>query len=110
MRSLYMATVAACVRPTPTPPSCKRSSTLRSESGNRTYSITAKRMISGRVLTYLNGECFVICGFYKYTLLASTEFNLTVPTGVIAGLGGHGYVAAITAAYSQISHATTDYV
>jgi len=28
---------------------------------------------------YLNGECFVICGFYKYTLLASTEFNLTVP-------------------------------
>ena len=36
-------------------------------------------MISGLVLKYLNGECFVICGFYKYTLLASTEFNLTVP-------------------------------
>ena len=33
----------------------------------------------GLVLKYLNGECFVICGFYKYTLLASTEFNLTVP-------------------------------
>jgi hypothetical protein len=29
---------------------------------------------------YLNGECFVICGFYKYTLLASTEFNLMVWT------------------------------
>jgi len=43
------------------------------------YSITAKRMISGLVLNYLNGECFVICEFYKYTLLASTEFNLTVP-------------------------------
>jgi hypothetical protein len=36
-------------------------------------------MISGLVLKYLNGECFVICEFYKYTLLASTEFNLTVP-------------------------------
>ena len=46
---------------------------------NRTYSITAKRIISGLVLKYLNGECFVIWGFYKYTLLASTEFNLTVP-------------------------------
>ena len=41
-------------------------------------------MISGLVLKYLNGECFVICGFYKYTLLASTEFNLTVPTVVLA--------------------------
>ena len=36
-------------------------------------------MISGLVLKYLNGECFVIRGFYKYTRLASTEFNLTVP-------------------------------
>jgi hypothetical protein len=35
-------------------------------------------MISGLVLKDLNLECFVICGFYKYTLLASTEFNLTV--------------------------------
>ena len=43
-------------------------------------------MISGLVLKYLNWECFVICGFYKYTLLASTEFNLTVPLGVIPGL------------------------
>ena len=61
------------------PRSCRRSSTLRSESGNRTYNITVRRMISGLVLKYLNGEWFVICGFYKYTLLASTEFNLTVP-------------------------------
>ena len=37
-------------------------------------------MISGLVLKYLNEECFVIWGFYKYTLLASTEFNLTVPS------------------------------
>ena len=41
--------------------------------------ITAKRMISGLVLKYLNGERFVICGFYKFTLPASTEFNLTDP-------------------------------
>ena len=53
---------------------------MQSESGNRTQSITAKRMISGLVLKYLNGKCFVIRGFYKYTLLASTEFNLTVPS------------------------------
>jgi len=39
-------------------------------------------MISGLVLKYLNWECFVICGFYKYSLLASTEFNLTVPSYV----------------------------
>jgi len=43
------------------------------------YSITAKRMISGLVLKYLNGECFVIRQAYETTLLASTEFNLTVP-------------------------------
>ena len=62
----------------------QKSSTLRSENGKRTYSITAKRMISGLVLKYLNGECFVIWGFYKYTLLASTEFNLTVPLLVLS--------------------------
>ena len=52
----------------PTPRSCQRSSILRSESGNRTYSITARRMISGLVLKYLNGESFVIRRGYKYTL------------------------------------------
>jgi hypothetical protein len=65
------------------PRSCRRSSTLRSESGNRTYNITAKRMISGLVLKYLNGECFVIRQAYETTLLASTEFNLTVPSSCI---------------------------
>ena len=109
MRALYLATVANRVMPAPTPRSCKRSSTLRSESGKRTYSITAKRMISGLVLKYLNGECFVIfrcykyspaqlklvlsdraaltappqwviiCGCYNYTLPASTGFDLMVP-------------------------------
>ena len=42
-------------------------STSRSESGKRTYSIAPKRMISGLVLKYLNGECFVICRCYKYS-------------------------------------------
>jgi putative transposase len=36
-------------------------------------------MISGLVLKYLNGECFVIWRGYETTLLASTEFNLTIP-------------------------------
>ena len=61
------------------PRSCRRSSTLRSESGKRTYSITAKRMISGLVLKYLNGECFVIRRGYETTLPVSTSFCLTVP-------------------------------
>jgi hypothetical protein len=38
----------------------RRSSTFRSESGNRTYITTAKRMISGLVLNYRKGERFVI--------------------------------------------------
>jgi hypothetical protein len=49
-------------------------------------------MISGLVLKYLNGECFVICGFYKYTLLASTEFNLTVPLTPLGESSGTGAV------------------
>jgi len=32
------------------PHSCRRSSTFRSDSGNRTYILTARRMISGEVL------------------------------------------------------------
>ena len=63
---------AACVAPEP-----------NQRPSQQVKSITAKRMISGLVLKYLNGECFVICGFYKYTLLASTEFNLTVPPQVM---------------------------
>jgi hypothetical protein len=54
-------------------------------------------MISGLVLKYLNGECFVICGFYKYTRLASTEFNLTVPASPI------GHISSSTIFESSIS-------
>ena len=53
-------------------------------------------MISGLVLKYLNGECFVICGCYKYSLLASTKFNLTVPSSVllVASLVAIGVLAS----------------
>ena len=37
-----------------------RSSTFRGDIGKRMYSFTAKRMISGEVLKYLNGESCVI--------------------------------------------------
>ena len=83
MRALYLATVANRVMPAPTPRSCRRSSTLRSESGKRTYSITAKRMISGLVLKYLNGECFVIRRGYETARPVSSSFCLTVPEGLL---------------------------
>ncbi|MDB0044809.1 hypothetical protein N9F03_05815, partial [Planktomarina temperata] len=38
-----------------------------------------KRMISGLVLKYLNGECFVIRRGYETTLPVSSSFCLTVP-------------------------------
>jgi hypothetical protein len=42
------------------PRSCRRSSTFRSDRGYRTYIITARRMIAGLVLKYLNGSRFII--------------------------------------------------
>ena len=54
-----------------------QSSTLRSESENRTYIITASRMSSGLVLKWRNGECFVIRRGYKVALPASSKFTLT---------------------------------
>ena len=61
------------------PRSCKRSSTLRSDSGKRTYNITARRMISGDVLKYRNGLSLVILKGYFGTLPASIRFPLTEP-------------------------------
>ena len=53
-------------------------------------------MVSGLVLKYLNGECFVIRGFYKYTRLASTEFNLTVPSnGMRLSIGDVVFLATL---------------
>ena len=56
----------------PMPRSCKRSSTLLSETGKRTPSATAKRMVSGLVLKYLNGECLVIRPGYEIALPVSS--------------------------------------
>ena len=41
-------------------------------------------MISGLVLKYLNGECFVIRRGYETTLPVSSSFCLTVPAEEIA--------------------------
>ena len=79
MRALYLATVANRVMPASKPRSCRRSSTLRSDSGKRTYSITAKRMISGLVLKYLNGAHFIIRRGYETARPVSSSFCLTVP-------------------------------
>ena len=62
------------------PRSCKRSSTFRNESLKRTYIITTRRMISGLVLKYLNGECFLIRRADETTLPVSSSFCLTVPS------------------------------
>jgi len=59
-------------------------STLWSESGTRTYSITARRMISGLVLKDLNEERFVIRRGYETTLPVSSSFCLTVPLDRLA--------------------------
>ena len=67
----------------PTPRSCQRSSILRSESGKRTYSITARRMISWLVLKYLNGERFIIRRGFETARPVSGLFCLTVPSQVL---------------------------
>ena len=65
---------------------CGRVAEIAGMVNQRGDKITAKRMISGLVLKYLNGECFVIWRGYETTLLASTEFNLTVPSQQIFGI------------------------
>ena len=66
------------------PRSCKRSSTLRSDSGNRTYSITARRITSGLVLKHLNGERFVIQRGCETAPHGSSSYCLTVPANVLS--------------------------
>ena len=70
-----------------------KSSTLRSESGKRTYSITARRMISELVSKYLNGERFVIRQGYETALPVSSSCGLTVPFGTFNGLASHNRTA-----------------
>jgi hypothetical protein len=53
----------------------EQASTFRSESGNRMYSITAKRMISGLVLKQRNGLRFVMATSYVATWTRSSRFT-----------------------------------
>ena len=53
---------------------------------NKGGTITAKRMISGLVLKYLNGERFVIRRGYETARPVSSSFCLTVPDGVFCHL------------------------
>ena len=59
--------------------SCSRSSTSLSDSGNRTYIITASRMISALVLKYQNGLCLIMPRNHIATLPFTTEFPLIGP-------------------------------
>lgn len=68
----------------PIPRSCKRPSTFRSDMGNRTYNITARRMMSGLVLIYRNGERFFHPPRLIGALPASSAFTLTVSFGRLA--------------------------
>lgn len=59
--------------------SYSRSSTFRTESGKRTYIMTARRMIAGLLWKYLNGSRFVMDGRYETAFPASSRFVLTGP-------------------------------
>ena len=72
-----------------------RSSTLQSESGNRTYIITASRMTSGLVLKQRNGECFVIRHGCKVDLPASRKSNLTEPYALLIPFEIKSYINLI---------------
>ena len=52
---------------------------MRSDGGNRTYIITARRMISGEVLDYLNGERWVMPRGEATSLPTSREVPLRKP-------------------------------
>src|SRR6056297_1268554 len=60
--------------------SCRRSSTSRSDSGNRKYIIIARRIISGLLWEHLKGSRFVMAGGYGPALPAFTGFLLTGPS------------------------------
>ena len=68
------------------PRSCSRSSTFVSESGKRTYIVTAKRMISGLLWKYLKGSFLLIPEGYGTALPASTEILLTAPGPMVRAI------------------------
>ncbi len=61
------------------PRSCGRSSTFRSESGTRTYTIAASRMISEDVLNKRKGLCLDIFKRYETALFGSNQLLPTEP-------------------------------
>ena len=63
-----------------------RSSTFSYESGNRMYSVTARRMISGLVLKNRKALFLVMHGGCETALPVSTKFILTMPSGVLVRL------------------------
>ena len=65
------------IQANPTP--SLRSALSEPEQPQQVKSITARRMISGRVLKHLNGERFVIRRGYETALHGSSWFCLTVP-------------------------------
>jgi len=58
----------------------QQSSTFRSDRGNLTSSITARRIISGLVLKHLKWSLFGMSRRYETTLPASSRLALTVPS------------------------------
>ncbi len=75
------------------PRSCSRSSTFRSESGNRIYSITARRMISGLVLKFLKEAGLVMCKNYATALPRSSKVLLTRPARGVTSLPRRVFVS-----------------
>jgi hypothetical protein len=62
------------------------------QQGNLTYIITAKRIISGLVLEYLNGLGLVIARRYESALPATTNFLMILPAQEV---WRHGQAAAV---------------
>jgi hypothetical protein len=62
------------------PRSCRKTSTLRSESGDRTHIITARRIISGLVWKDRKGPDFVIRQFYAIALPTPSQISLKEPS------------------------------
>ena len=65
------------------PRSCSKSLTFRGGRGKRTYIITARQIMSGLVLEFRNGVCFVVCPRDETALPLAGRFLLTLPPKAI---------------------------
>lgn len=92
--------------------SCRISSTLQSDSGNRMHTITARRMISGLVRQHRTAERLDLRRGQRGALVASSQFPLTalskakarVCSGVLPQLGRPIAVRPAGASYHPASH------